>query len=289
LELGKYEVVTETLRINKKNLGTKNITLKPKPGRLIVRVPSEHKQARIMLEDNYIGSMNGSIVRNFEVPANVRHSLRAEDGNFKSETKTIRIEPDGSEKVEFENFTGTKTTPFKLPDWSGADISLLLLFDSKTAELKGSSEKVVNLIYSLLGIGFQWKSFKFEGYGGDGDMEVDDKASKSFFFSDGSKIHEVTSTSASITRLMYASALPEKSGQNGSWIWGAGFEWVTLTLRTKYAGNRTIKTSGPIIGGGYQYHWSEYYFNIEYQISSPTGYSNFTIVDGINLGIGYVW
>ena len=32
-----------------------------------------------------------------------------------------------------------------------------------------------------------------------------------------------------------------------------------------------------------------YYFNIEYQISSPTGYSNFTIVDGINLGIGYVW
>ena len=289
LELGKYEVATETLRINKKNFGTKNITLKPKPGRLIVRVPSEHKQARIMLEDNYIGSMNGSIVRNFEVPANVRHSLRAEDGDFTSETKTIRIEPDGSEKVDFENFTGTKTTPFKLPDWSGADLSLLLLFDTKTAELKGSSEKVVNLIYSLLGIGFQWKSFKFEGYGGDGSMEVDDKASKSFFFSDGSKIHEVTSTSASITRLMYASALPEKYGQNGSWIWGAGFEWVTLTLRTKYAGIRTIKTSGPIIGGGYQYHWSEYYFNIEYQISSPTGYSNFTIVDGINLGIGYVW
>jgi len=285
LELEKYEVATETLRINKKNLGTKNITLIPKPGRLIVRVPSEHKQARIMLDDNYFGSMNGSIVRNFEVPANVRHSLRAEDGDFKSETKTIRIEPDGSEKVEFEDFTETKSGP----DWSGADLSLLLLFDTKTAELKGSSEKVVNLIYSLLGIGFQWKSFKFEGYGGDGDMEVDDKASKSFFFSDGSKIHEVTSTSASITRLMYASALPEKYGQNGSWIWGAGFEWVTLTLRTKYAGIRTIKTSGPIIGGGYQYHWSEYYFNIEYQISSPTGYSNFTIVDGINLGIGYVW
>ena len=110
-----------------------------------------------------------------------------------------------------------------------------------------------------------------------------------FFFSDGSKIHEVTSTSASITRLMYASALPEKYGQNGSWIWGAGFEWATLTLTTKYDGIRTIKMNGPIIGGGYQYHWSEYYLNIEYQISSPTGYSNFTIVDGINLGIGYVW
>ena len=294
LELKKYEVATETLRINKKNLGTKNITLKPKPGRLIVRVPSEHKQARIMLDDNYFGSMNGSIVSNFEVPANVRYSLRAEDGNFKSETKTIRIEPDGSGRVGFEDFTETKITPFKLPDWSGADLSLLLLYDSKTAELKVSSEKVVKLIYNLLGIGFQWKRFKYEGYGGDGSIEVDDKASpqyshKSFFFSDGSKIHEVTSTSASITRLMYASALPEKYGQNGSWIWGAGFEWVTLTLITKYAGIRTIKTSGPIIGGGYQYHWSEYYFNIEYQISSPTGYSNFTIVDGINFGLGYVW
>ncbi|MCH2285458.1 MAG: PEGA domain-containing protein, partial [SAR324 cluster bacterium] len=124
LELEKYEVATETLRINKKNIGIKNITLIPKPGRLIVRVPSEHKQARIMLDDNYFGSMNGSIVKNFEVPANVRHSLRAEDGDFTSETKTIRIEPDGSEKVEFENFTETKTTPFKLPDWSGADLSL---------------------------------------------------------------------------------------------------------------------------------------------------------------------
>ena len=88
---------------------------------------------------------------------------------------------------------------------------------------------------------------------------------------------------------MYAPALPEKYGQKGSWIWGAGFEWATLTLTTKYDGIRTIKMSRPIIGGGYQYHWSEYYFNIEYQISSPTGYSNFTIVDGINLGLGYVW
>ena len=35
LELEKYEVTTETLRINKRNAGTKNITLKPKPGRLI--------------------------------------------------------------------------------------------------------------------------------------------------------------------------------------------------------------------------------------------------------------
>ena len=110
LELEKYEVATETLRINKKNLGTKNITLKPKPGRLIVRVPSEHKEASIRRDGDFLGRMNGKIVRNFEVPANVRHSLRAEDGNFKSETKTIRIEPDGSEKVEFEDFTETKRT-----------------------------------------------------------------------------------------------------------------------------------------------------------------------------------
>ena len=142
----------------------------------------------------------------------------------------------------------------------------------------------MNLIYTLLGIGFQWKRFKFEGYDGDGSMEVDDKNSKFFFFSDGSKIHQVTSTSASITRLMYG-----VETSTFGWIWEAGFEWATLTLTTKYDGIRTIKMSRPIIGGGYQYHWSEYYFNGKYQVKWPTGYSNFTYNDGINFGLGYVW
>jgi hypothetical protein len=284
LELGKYEVATETLRINKKNLGTKNITLIPKPGRLIVRVPSEHKQARIMLEDNYFGSMNGSIVRNFEVPANVRHSLQAEEGNFKSETKTIRIEPDGSERVEFENFTKTKRTPFKLPEWTGErQSSLLLFYEYTVVNLEGSSGKQVSLIYNLLGIGFQWKRFKLEGYGGDGSIEVDSARTGRFYFSDGNNIHQVTSTSASITRLMYASGID-------MWIWGAGFEWATFTLETEADGNRTIKISHPLIDGGYQWNTSSNsFFNIKYQLKWPSGNSNLTYSNAYSMGVGYVW
>ena len=289
LELGKYEVATETLRINKKNFGTKNITLKPKPGRLIVRVPSEHKQARIMLEDNYIGSMNGSIVRNFEVPANVRHSLRAEDGDFKSETKTIRIEPDGSEKVEFENFTGTKTTPFKLPEWTGERQSMTLFYDYVVINLEKSSG-FVDLKYSFWGIGYQWKRLKFEStLSGEGNIEVDGADTGEFYFSDGNNIHKVTSTSASITRLMYAPALPEKYGLKNSWIWGAGFEWSTFTLKTQYDGNRTIKISHPLIDGGYQWNWPQYYFNIKYQLKWPSGVSKLTYYDGFSMVVGYVW
>ena len=290
LELEKYEVATETLRINKKNLGTKNITLIPKPGRLIVRVPSEHKQARIMLDDNYFGSMNGSIVKNFEVPANIRHSLRAEDGDFKSETKTIRIEPDGSEKVEFENFTGTKKTPFKLPEWTGERQSMTLFYDYVVINLEKSSGSFVDLKYSFWGIGYQWKRLKFEfTFSGEGIIEVDSENTGEFYFSDGNNIHKVTSTSASIIRLMYAPALPEKYGIENSWIWGAGFEWATLTLKTQYDGNRTIKKSHPLIDGGYQWNWPTYNFNIKYQLKWPSDNSKLTYYDGFSMGIGYVW
>ena len=149
LELEKYEVTRDILIINKRNAGTKKITLKPKPGRLIVRVPSDHKQARIMLDDDYFGSMNGSIVKNFEVPANVRHSLKAEDGNFKSETKSVLIEPDGSEKVEFEYFTDStpKKEPFKLPDWFSNLLSIFFFNTNPSATIQGPSENKVELGY----------------------------------------------------------------------------------------------------------------------------------------------
>ena len=158
LELEKYEVATETLRINKKNLGTKNITLIPKPGRLIVRVPSEHKEASIRRDGDFLGRMNGKIVKNFEVPANIRLTLQAEDGNFKSETKTIRIEPDGSERVEFEDFTETKSGS----DWFSNIPSIFFFNTNPSATFKGSSGKDVELSYSLMGIGLQWGRLRVE-------------------------------------------------------------------------------------------------------------------------------
>ena len=74
-EFGKYELKLkyerfedsiQTLRINKAKHSTKNIILKPKPGRLIIIVPSEYKSAEVYVDGNAIGDMDGLIVKTFE-------------------------------------------------------------------------------------------------------------------------------------------------------------------------------------------------------------------------------
>ena len=295
LQLEKYEVTTDILIINKRNAGTKNITLKPKPGRLIVRVPSDHKQARIMLDDDYFGSMNGSIVKNFEVPANVRHSLHAEDGNFKSETKSVLIEPDGSEKVEFENFTETKKTPIKLPDWFSNLPSIFFFNTNPSATIQGSSENKVELSYSLMGIGLQWGRLRLETTNhGNGSIKNENNSSSStaqndyFYFSDGTNIHRVDSTSASIWRMMFASELPEGNNPENSWIWGIGYESVTLILLTQDDGERIIKMNSPFVDAGYQINWNHVYLNFKFGYALTEDVTNFSYSDGFSFGIGFV-
>lgn len=102
LQLEKYEVATESLRINKKNLGTKNITLIPKPGRLIVRVPLEFKDAQIIINRREIGEMGGKVAKGFEVNANVSLKVQAKQGDFESDVESVEVGPEESVKVEFE-------------------------------------------------------------------------------------------------------------------------------------------------------------------------------------------
>ena len=274
-ELEKYEVIKKRLRINKRNAGSKNIVLKPKPGRLIIRVPSEHKQARIQSDDKYLGSMDGSIVKNFEVAANVRHSLQAEDGNFKSKTKTVRIEPDGSEKVEFEKFYETRKKlskkPFKFPkfddinysDWSGENISLNNSVNSYNVILANR----IKLGYTLVSLGLNWKNiqivFSSTAIGEDSIKEsTTNESVDSFYYSDGNETREVVSTNASFTRITYSPNLDEfgtkyvkNRNPENSWIWGAGLEFSNVTLKTRNDGERKISASSPLIEGGYQWNW----------------------------------
>lgn len=276
-ELEKYQVSTKRLKITKRNAGTKNIVLKPKPGRLVVRVPSDHKQARIMLEDKYLGSMDGSIAKNFELAANVRHSLHAEDDNFKSETKTVRIEPDGSEKIEFEDFYETRKKPTKKPfkypkfddinfsDWSGENRSAIFSYNLYYVTLMNKIE----LGYQLFSLGVNWKNFQiaFSSTGiGENSMQTtnDHEGIDSFFYSDGTNTREVISTDASFTRIMYAPNLDEFGSEyvknrnpDNSWIWGVGLEFSNVTLTTKNDGDRSINAISPIIEGGYQWNWGE--------------------------------
>ena len=304
LQLKKYEDSSDTLTINKKNLGIKIYTLKPKPGRLIVRVPAVHTQARILLEGNYFGKMNGNIVKNFEVTANVSHTLSAEEGSFKSETKTVRIEPDGSAKVEFEDFVDSSpkkkpVIPFVWPaisldgitknlEWTGDKQSVMLLGQSSSVRLGYNTTREIELNYFLLpGIGFQWKRLRFEFYQGPGSIEINN-VDTTFYYSDGSTIQEVIATSATINKIFYASKLPDGFSVN-HWIWSFGYEDVELTLATKLDGNRTIKMSQPVIDGGYQWNWTETFYNLKFGWPIRQSSTNYSYVGGLSMGLGYVW
>ena len=142
--------------------------------------------------------------------------------------------------------------------------------------------------YNFWGIGYQWKRLKFElTFSGEGNIEVDEENTGGFYFSDGNNIHKVTSTSASKTRLMYVSALPEKYGQKNSWIWGAGFEWATFTLKTQASGDRTIKMNHLFVDGGYQWNWADKYFNVKYKLQWPSENKNLDYYDAFYFGLGF--
>lgn len=296
LKLKKYEDSTETLRINKKNFGTKNIILIPKPGRLIVRVPSEHKEASISQDGDFLGRMNGKIVKNFEVPANIRLTLQAEDGNFKSETKTIRIEPDGSERVEFEDFTETKSGS----DWFSNIPSIFFFNTNPSATFKGSSGKDVELSYSLMGIGLHWGRLRIETTNrGNGSIKDEGKSADYFYFSDGTNIHRVDSTSASIWRIMYGNEatggwrekiwMTRKKGEVFSWVYGIGYESVTLILLTQDDGERKIKMKNPVVDFGLQWNWPHVYLVTKYGFALTEEVTNFSYNEGFSVGIGFIW
>ena len=98
----------------------------------------------------------------------------------------------------------------------------------------------------------------------------------------------ITMVTVSILMFLYQKLFSKILGK-----WGSQREkFATKSLKSLneiFGGIKTIKMSRPIIGGGYQYHLRELYFNGKYQVKWPTGNSNFTYNDGINFGLGYVW
>jgi len=104
LKYERYEDSTQTLKINKRKLGTKNIILEPKPGRLIIRVPSEFKSAEVYVDGKSIGDMDGQIVKVFEVRANVSQTVQVKQEDFESNIENIEVGPDDHKKIEFSDF-----------------------------------------------------------------------------------------------------------------------------------------------------------------------------------------
>jgi hypothetical protein len=193
--------------------------------------------------------------------------------------------------LDFENFTETETTPFKLPEWGGGNVGLEVSVDNSYTSLKGNG-KEITLEYTMLGLGFQWKRIKIETtISGTGRIDTSENESENlsyFYYSDGNNIHRVDSTKATITRLMYAPALPTGIEQKNSWIWGAGFEWVTISLSTQYDGEKTIKMNHPFVDGGYQWNWTDKYFNIKYKWHWSSGNTNMLPYYAYYVGLGII-
>ena len=98
----------------------------------------------------------------------------------------------------------------------------------------------------MIGFGLQWKRLRFEEYTGD--------SNDSLYYSDGENIRQVVSSSASVSRILYAPKLPEsRLGTEHRWIWGVGYESVNISLETQKDGNRTIKAGQAITDFGYQW------------------------------------
>ena len=105
LKYERYEESTQTLVVNKRKLGTKNIILKPKPGRLIIRVPSEFKSAEVYINGESIGDMDGSIAKTFEVAANISMDVQLKQDDFESNIESIEVGPDSHKRLEFSKFS----------------------------------------------------------------------------------------------------------------------------------------------------------------------------------------
>ena len=108
LTLEKHQDFRETLTVNRPDLGTKTYTLTPNPGRLIVRVPPEFKKAEVYVNDRKIGDMGEKIAKGFEVPAKVSLKVQARQGDFESDPERVKVDPEGTEKVEFDEFSDVR-------------------------------------------------------------------------------------------------------------------------------------------------------------------------------------
>ncbi len=145
LELEKYEVATESLRINKKNLGTKNITLIPKPGRLIVRVPSEFKDAQIIINGGEIGEMGGKIAKVFEVDANVSLEVQAKQGDFEGDIEIVEVGPEEIRKVEFNKFSDLRLVDLRKEQFE----KIRKLFKNTMVEIRTFGRFIDSEAYAL--------------------------------------------------------------------------------------------------------------------------------------------
>jgi len=238
LKKNKYKDFETTIQINKPEHEPERYTLKPEPGRLVVTVPSENINAQIFA-NGYLGSMGGMSTKSFETPANVSLEVYAKDEEAVSLTKTVEIEPGGSETVIFHEL--------KEPKGFQVNIGAALAYDQFTYELK-TSNMPIKTSYSLIGFEFHAVllpsryRITIGSFNGDGEFT---NQTTPFYIVAKSELFPIEKTSASILRILVT---PE--WQPG-WIYSYGYEQATLSY-SGGSGTLNSKQNSLCVEGGYE-------------------------------------
>ena len=239
LKNDKYKDFETTLQISKRDHGKKTFDLEPEPGRLLVRVPAENKNAQIFTNDEYLGNMGGRIAETFEVPANVSLEVYAKEGQAISLTKTVNIEPGGSDKVDFQELEAPTGFQAKF----GAALALdYLTFQTDTANkpIKSSYNLFGFEIHSLL-LPSRYR-IAISSFSGDG--EFTDQTTP-FYIVVNSELFPIEKTSASLLRILVT------PGWQPGWIYSIGYEQSTF-LYSGGSGTLSSKRNSLSVEGGYE-------------------------------------
>ena len=275
LKKNKYKDFETTFQINKPQHEQERFTLKPEPGRLVVTVPSENRDAQIFAND-YLGSMGGRSTKSFEVPANVSLEVYAKDEQAVSLTKTVEIEPGGSEAVIFHEL--------EAPKGFQVNLGAALAYDQFTYELK-TSNKPIKTSYSLLGFELHAvllpSRYRITIGSFSGDGEFTDQTAP-FYIVVNSALFPIENTSASLLRILVT---PE--WQPG-WIYSIGYEKSTISY-SGGSGTLNSKRNSLSVEGGYES--SEFFdFMIDKDLFQETKlrYSTATGV-GLSINLGGIF
>jgi len=239
-KLEKYKDFETTIEISERDHGRKTFQLKPIPGRLLIRVPSANRNARVFFDGNYVGSMSGVIAKSFEIPAEKTVQVQVRDGLSKSPTKSVSVDADSSETLQFNRMI--KPEGFRIK-FGGGVVYSRFNYKFETAN------KPINTSYGLTG--FELNSlltpsrYRLRLIRLNGNGEFTDRTSP-FFIVSGADLYTISETSAEVLRLMI---MP---GWGPGLIYGIGYEM----LQVKYTGSGTSfvsKRNSLIVEGGYEF------------------------------------
>jgi len=275
ITLDKHEDSIENLNIYKPNHDTKNITLRPKPGRLLVRVPPENKYASVYVNGDSVGRMGGKITATFEVPANRWLRVEVKDGRAYSVTKSVKMEPDGFSKVTFEWL--------RTPDRAGLRFGVAYEQDFFSLTLKGAGGSKINSNYNASGFSIHGvfspgrHLFSLKLLNGSGTIT---EPTPPFYLVDGDQLYTVTGTTANVLRLLYS------PGWDPGWNYALGWERITFKFLAAQGTQRHVISSF-LTEGGYDFSsFSDWMMQNSLSLETRLRYS---LMNGIGYTFGVSW